>query len=187
MASTTSPRDRLLQTATRLFYAEGVHAVGVDRIILEAGVAKATFYHHFRTKDDLVRAYLCAQSDAQRAKAAELPGSSPHEKLLAIFESVGELGRSPDYRGCPFVNAAAEFPDPRHPVRQAVADHRMWFRSLVLDLLRSAKHPDADRTVELLVALKDGLLVGADLDHGLTNAAIRDAVTTILDTATAKR
>jgi AcrR family transcriptional regulator len=183
MATTNPARTRLLDTATRLFYAEGVHAVGIDRIIAEAGVAKATFYHHFPAKDELVRAYVNEQSQLQRATAAGLPEASPRDMLLAIFDNVGELGRDPGYRGCPFVNAAAEYPDPDHPVRQAIADHRRWFRELLRDLLVADGHPDAERTADLLVALKDGLLVGADLDDPARQSLIRDAVARLLDSA----
>ena len=103
--------------------------------------------------------------------------------LLAVFDAVGALGRDPDYRGCPFVNAAAEYPDPAHPVRQAIAEHRRWFRGLLADLLVADGHPDPERTADLLVALKDGLLVGADLDDPARRGLIRDAVTRLLDGA----
>ncbi|HKO84178.1 MAG TPA: hypothetical protein VJ140_06355 [Actinomycetota bacterium] len=103
--------------------------------------------------------------------------------MLAIFDNVGELGREPSYRGCPFVNAAAEYPDPAHPVRQAIAEHRRWFRELLRDLLTADGHPEADRTADLLVALKDGLFVGSDLDHPAHRTLIRDAVTRLLDGA----
>jgi AcrR family transcriptional regulator len=182
--STTSPaRSRVLETATRLFYAEGVHAVGIDRIIAEAGVAKATFYHHFPAKDELVRAYVEEQSQVQRETAAQLPQAAPRDMVLAIFDVVGDLGLDPSYRGCPFVNAAAEYPDPTHPVRQAIADHRRWFRELLRNLLVADGHPDAERTADILVALKDGLLVGSDLDDPARRGLIRDAVTRLLDGA----
>jgi AcrR family transcriptional regulator len=181
MSAASPARTRVLETATRLFYAEGVHAVGIDRIIAEAGVAKATFYHHFPAKDELVRAYVEEQSQIQRATAARLPEASPRDMVLAIFDSIGELGRDPGYRGCPFVNAAAEYPDPDHPVRQAIADHRAWFRELLRNLLAADGRPDAEQTADLLVALKDGLLVGADLDDPAHQSLIRDAVTRLLD------
>jgi AcrR family transcriptional regulator len=183
MTATSAARARVLETAARLFYAEGVHAVGIDRIIAEAGVAKATFYHHFPSKDELVRAYLTEESQQQRATAARLPRAAPREMVLAIFDAVGELGRDPSYRGCPFVNAAAEYPDPGHPVRQAIAEHRRWFRGLLLQQLAAVGHPDAERTADLLVALKDGLLVGAGLDDPARRGLIRDAVTRLLDGA----
>lgn len=181
MSLTSPPRERLLETATRLFYAEGVHAVGIDRIIAEAGVAKATFYHHFRSKDELVCAYLEEQSRLQRAVGARIPRGTPHEMVLAVFESVGELGRTPEHRGCPFINAAAEYPDPEHPVRRAIAEHRRWFRELLQNLLASGGRPVDGRTVDMLVALKDGLLVASALDEPARQSMIRDAVTTLLN------
>ena len=183
MSRTSPARSRVLETAARLFYAEGVHAVGIDRIIAEAGVAKATFYHHFPAKDELVRAYVQRQSQVQRETAARLPEAAPRDMVLAVFDVVGDLGRDPSYRGCPFVNAAAEYPDPAHPVRQAIAEHRRWFRELLRDLLVADGHPDAERTADILVALKDGLLVGSDLDDPARHGLIRDAVTRLLDGA----
>jgi AcrR family transcriptional regulator len=97
------------------------------------------------------------------------------------FPAKDELVREPKYRGCPFVNAAAEYPDPDHPVRQAIAEHRRWFRELLRDLLVADGHPDADRTADIMVALKDGLLVAADLDDPAHRSLIRDAVTRLLD------
>jgi AcrR family transcriptional regulator len=175
-------RRRVLDTATTLFYGEGVHAVGIDRIIAEAGVAKATFYHHFPAKDELVRAYVEEQSRLRRAAIAELGQQSPRDALLAIFDLVGELAQQPGYRGCPFINAAAEYPDPANPVRQAIDEHRRWVREFVRDLLVADGHPDADRTADILVVIGDGLLVGSDLDDPAElRALIRDAVTRVLD------
>jgi AcrR family transcriptional regulator len=157
-------RARVLETATRLFYAEGIHSVGIDRIIAEAGVAKATFYRHFPSKDDLVRAYVIEQNSWQRAAVAGLQAASPLATLEAIFTLMCDFGAGPDYRGCPFVNAAAEYPDPAHPVRQAIAEHRRWLRDLCRELLADGGHPDAERTADILLILRDGLSVGLDLD-----------------------
>jgi AcrR family transcriptional regulator len=174
-------RARVLETATRLFYAEGVHSVGVDRIIEEAGVAKATFYHHFRSKDDLVRAYVSEQSSWQRAAAAALPAARPRETLETIFTFMCEFGVGPGYRGCPFLNTAAEYPDPAHPVRQAIAEHRRWTRDLYRDLLAADGHPDAERTADILLLLRDGLSVGFNLDDPATvRAAVLEALSRVL-------
>jgi AcrR family transcriptional regulator len=182
-ATESRARRRVLDTATALFYAEGVHAVGVDRIIAGAGVAKATFYHHFPAKDELVRAYVEEQSQLRRAAVAELPHRSPRAALLAIFDVIGELASQPRYRGCPFINAAAEYPDPASPVRRAIDEHRRWVRGVVRELLVADGHRDPDRTADILVVLGDGLLVGSDLDDpaGL-RALIHDAVHRVLDT-----
>ncbi|MEV1175146.1 TetR/AcrR family transcriptional regulator [Nonomuraea sp. NPDC049784] len=177
----TPARTRVLETATRLFYAEGVHTVGIDRIIAEADVAKATFYHHFPSKDDLVRAYVAEQSSLQRALVATMPAGSPRERLQAIFAYMCDFGAGPGYRGCPFVNTAAEYPDPAHPVRQAIAEHRRWNRDLYRDLLAADGHPDAERTADILLLLRDGLVVGFDLDDPDTvRAAIHEALTRVL-------
>ncbi|WP_157250719.1 TetR/AcrR family transcriptional regulator [Nonomuraea typhae] len=174
-------RTRILETATRLFYAEGIRAVGIDRIIAEAGVAKATFYHHFPAKDDLVTAYVDDQARMQRELADRLPAAPPRDKLLMIFERLGEAGSNPAYRGCPFINAAAEFPDRAHPVRRAVAAYRRWFGDLMLGLLKEAEHATPERTADILMIVRDGVAVGFDLDDpAAVRASIRESVTRVL-------
>src|SRR5690348_8518550 len=113
-------RRRLLDTATRLFYAEGIHAVGIDRIIAEAGVAKATFYSHFPSKDDLVLAYIEEQDRIGREAVAALPKQPPRKMLAVVLGRVSQSAIAGDFRGCPFLNAAAEYPDPKSPVRKAI-------------------------------------------------------------------
>lgn len=174
-------RARVLETATRLFYAEGVHSVGIDRIIAEAGVAKATFYHHFPSKDDLVRAYVTEQSSWQRAAAATMPAASSRETLETVFTFMCDFGAGPGYRGCPFIYTAAEYPDPAHPVRQAIAEHRRWTRDLYRDLLAADGHPDAERTADILLLLRDGLSVSFDLDDpARVRAAALEALARLL-------
>lgn len=181
-ARSSDARDRILATADRLFYAEGLHAVGVDRIIAEAAVAKATFYRHFPSKDALIVAYLRRQSAEQRAVSATLPVGPSASRVQAVFASVVQLAGSPDYHGCPFVNAAAEFPDSQHPVRLAVREHRDWFRNLLQDALAPEGSGQAlGRVVDTLIQLKDGLLVGGDLDQTYSAAQVEAAVSAVLD------
>jgi AcrR family transcriptional regulator len=185
-ASRSPARRRVLDTAARLFYAEGIHTVGIDRIIAEAGVAKATFYHHFPAKEALVCAYLTEQSELQRAAAQGLRASdaAPLDKIFTVFEVIGEMGCGPGFRGCAFLNAAAEYADPGHPVRVVISAHRRWFRDLLCELLTDARHPDAERTADLLVVLRDGLTVGSYLDDAeAIRAAIRTTVTRALGLA----
>src|SRR4051794_1140020 len=101
-----------MTVASALFYAEGIHAVGIDRIIAEAGVAKATFYHHFVSKDELVRAYLVEEYQRQRdaLEAVHRAAADPRAALLGIFELLVDNAANPRFRGCPFTNAAAEYP-----------------------------------------------------------------------------
>jgi AcrR family transcriptional regulator len=166
MASTASGvRERLLEVAGRLFYAEGIHAVGVDRVIAEAGVAKATLYAHFGGKDELVAAYLARQSQwweaavTQQAGGRE-PGSAA--AVLSPFDVLQERAAAPGYRGCPFINAAAEFPGPG-PVIGQVAAHRRQVRATFSRLLGGT---DADAVLlGALIALYDGAMSAAYLDH----------------------
>jgi len=157
-------RRRLLDTATRLFYEGGIHAVGIDRIIAEAGVAKATFYNHFPSKDDLVVAYLEEIDRLGRAAVAALPKQPPQETIAAIMGRIGDAVTAGGWRGCPFLNAAAEYPDPASPVRQAVDARRAWYHDSLRDLLAAAGDPAPSVTASLLVALSDGLLESAYLD-----------------------
>ena len=177
----SGPRRRVLETATRLFYAEGIHTVGIDRIIAEARVAKATFYKHFPSKDELVRAYVEEQDRLGRAAAAELPAQPPREMVFTFFDHLARAARQPGYRGCPFLNAAAEYPDPASPVRKAVDDHRRWNRDFLQGLLNAAGHPDPTTTADILVLIGDGLLVSGELDDPSDlPALIRDAVARVL-------
>jgi AcrR family transcriptional regulator len=178
-------RTRILDTATRLFYSEGVHAVGIDRIITEAAVAKATFYHHFSAKDELVRGYLEAQFQRQRETIDALRASAePREALVKIFDYLGESGADAAFRGCPFTNAAAEYPDPAHPVRRTIDDYRRWARAVFRDLLADAGDPDPDGTATILMMMRDGIVVGSDLDDPAElRPAIREAVDRVLSRA----
>ena len=103
--------------ADELFYARGLHAVGIDEIIEKSGAAKATLYAHFPTKDDLIASYLRQRSLQWRkhmtARLAEAP-ASPVERIDAVFAILAEGCETPGFRGCPFINAAVEYPDPRH-------------------------------------------------------------------------
>src|SRR5467141_2472057 len=106
-----SPRERLLQAASELFYAEGVQSVGIDRVIERAGVAKATLYSAFGSKDELIRAYLAARHAATRDRMTrELAAryETPRERLLGVFDIQGESFTEPGFRGCAFMSASAE-------------------------------------------------------------------------------
>ena len=157
-------RRRLLDTATRLFYSGGIHAVGIDRIIAEAGVAKATFYNHFPSKDDLVVAYVEEQDRLGREAVAALPKQPPRRMIAAILGRIGDAATGGGYRGCPFLNAAAEYPDPEGPVRKAIDARRAWYHGLLRQLLAEDGDPAPSVTASLLVALSDGLLEIAYLD-----------------------
>jgi AcrR family transcriptional regulator len=177
------PRERLLDTASRLFYAEGIHAVGVDRLVSEASVTRATFYRHFAGKEGLVVAYLQAKDALAHAllAAAEAQTSDPVSLLHAVVVAITEDVCSDGFRSCPFINAAAEYPDSESPVRQAVQAHRAWFHDTLLQLLTSAGHPDPSGAAARLVILRDGAMVGGYLDnHREVLASLATAVNAVI-------
>ena len=162
-------RERIVRAAGDLFYAEGIHAVGVDRVTAAAGVAKATLYQQFRSKDELVAACLQRRAEHWRASVADpvlaLPGSAAR-RVGAVFERLGEAFATPGYRGCPFINAAAEYPGPDGPVAAAIAAHRAQVRGLFAELLAGVPAARRAALTDQLVLLYDGTMVGAQLDHG---------------------
>jgi AcrR family transcriptional regulator len=160
-----SPRDRLLETARRLFYTEGIHTVPVDRLVTEASVTRATFYRHFPAKEDLVEAYLRAtDADLRAAVATALDQGSPRQAAASLLELIGQVTCSAGFRGCHFINASAEYPDPADPVRVAVAEHRAWFQETVTRLAERAGHRDPEYAGRVMVLLHDGALSAAELD-----------------------
>jgi AcrR family transcriptional regulator len=178
-----SPRDRLLETASRLFYAEGIHAVGVDRLVSEASVTRATFYRHFAGKEALVVAYLQTKDALAHAllAAAEAKTSDPVALLHAVVVAITEDVCGEGFRGCPFINAAAEYPDPNSTVRQAVRAFRTWFHDTLLQLLASTGHPDPAGAARRLVILRDGTMVGGYLDnHREVLASLATAVNAVI-------
>lgn len=158
-------RARLLATASRLFYTEGLHSVGVDRIISEASVTRATLYRHFPSKDDLVVAYLSDADKAIRAQvaAARAAGGSPADVVRAVARSIAQGIQSPGFRGCAFLNAAAEYPDPAHPVHQAVLTHREWFLDTITELLSHTGEASPEPAARHVVMLRDGAMAAGCL------------------------
>ncbi|MER6537943.1 TetR/AcrR family transcriptional regulator [Streptomyces sp900105755] len=161
----SAARDRLLGTASRLFYGEGIRGVGVDRVMAEADVARGTFYRHFDGKDDLVRAYLEAADrqirDGVAAAAKQFP--SPADFLAAVAHGIGDEVCGARFRGCPFINAAAEYPDPDSVIHQAVLRHRAWFREVLVDAFRRLGAAAPEQSADSMVALRDGVMVAGYL------------------------
>ena len=141
-------RTRLLATATRLFYLEGLHSVGIDRIIERAGVAKASLYSSFGSKDELVRAYLQGRHEIRRGRlmAGLERYADPRDRLLGVFDVLAEVAAEQNFRGCAFYNASAEG-SPGGPVDEVVAANRAWTRGLFTELARDAGARDLDELV----------------------------------------
>jgi AcrR family transcriptional regulator len=180
-----SARERLLDAARHLFYEEGVHTVGVDRVVERAGVAKATLYALFGNKEGLVRAYLMATDEAIRGRMtrrlARYP--TPRERLLGVFDVQGLMFSEPGFRGCAFARANAEASEGTSA--QEIADnHRAWLRSLVGDLARDAGARDPQQLARQLMLLYDGAAISAWMDHNPSAAqAARSVATALVDAA----
>ncbi len=131
-------RDRLLAAANELFYEEGIHGVGIERVLERAQVAKASLYSTFGSKDDLVRAYLEARDQRRRKRigAALEKHASPRARILAVYDVLGEVVRESNYRGCAFVNASAEGMRPESKAKRVCDDSRAWLRALFTSLAR---------------------------------------------------
>jgi AcrR family transcriptional regulator len=153
MSATEKPtmKERILETADRLFYLRGIRAVGVDTISAEIGISKRTLYNHFPSKDELIAAYL-----ARRFKQVPASENPPAEQILGTFDSLERRFARADFRGCPFVNAVAELGAEDQAVRKiAIAfkeSRRVWFR----DLLTQLKVANADDLATQLTLLVDG-------------------------------
>jgi len=162
----SEPRERLLRTASAIFYRDGIHSVGVDRVVAEAGVTRATFYRHFPSKEDLVTAYLKLEDATIRGffENAAPVATSPDNMLELVIEGIADDISRNHTRGCPFINAAAEYPNPDSAVRRTVRAHRAWFRSTLEAALVAAGRTDAAAAASALVLLRDAAFVGGYLD-----------------------
>ena len=185
-ARPSAARDRILDAAFPLFYAHGIRAVGVDRIIAESGVAKATFYKHFPAKDDLVVAYLDRVDliwSEQLRDAARRAGPEPADQLVGMFDALATACRRDGYRGCAFINAAAEN-QVGTPVHDRTLAHKTSVRAWVRDLAEAAGAADPDGLARTLTLLLDGGLASGSVD-GQPDApeAARQAARVLVDSA----
>ena len=176
-----SARERLLAAANELFYNEGVHTVGIDRVIEQAGVAKASLYNTFGSKDELVRAYLETRhaSVTQRIMRAVDRYDTPRERLLAVFEGQGELFAQPDYRGCAFARASAES-HPGDVAEQATDEYRRWVRDLLTALAAQAGAPEPEVLGRQLHLLYEGSGQAARMDGDPASAQVARSIAEVL-------
>ncbi len=162
----TAARSRILEAGFRLFYARGLRGVGVDAIIAESGVAKATFYKHFPAKDALVLAYLDRVDTVwtgQLRRAAAAAGPDPADRLVGLFDALTSTCRRDGYRGCAFINAAAEAV-PGGDVHRRTVAHKQAVLGWVRGLAVEAGVADPDRLARRLTLLLDGALSAGALD-----------------------
>ncbi|MCU0265499.1 MAG: TetR/AcrR family transcriptional regulator [Actinomycetia bacterium] len=178
-------RERILDTAFGLFYAHGPRGVGVDTIVAESGVAKATLYKHFPRKDDLVLAYLDRVDQVwfgQLRAAARTAGEDPRDQLVGLFDAVVRACRREGYHGCAFINAAAET-DTATDVHARTVEHKAVVRAWVADLARRAGAADPQLLARQLTLLLDGALTAGvlDADPAAADGARRAARTLVAE------
>jgi len=162
----SSKRDLLVETALRLFQANGFHATGIDTILREAGVAKMTLYNHFRSKDELIVAALELQDRRFTAWFEERLDDlarTPRDKLLAIFDVLEEWFTSDGFSGCIFINASAEFGGRDHPVHAAAAQQKRAIFDRILTLADAADAADSRNLAQNLLILRDGAVAVAQV------------------------
>ena len=179
-------RARLLAAANELFYAEGVQTVGIDRVIEHAGVAKATLYSAFGSKEALVRAYLRARHDATRERMAQELAArypSPRQRLIGVFEVQGLSFADPGFRGCAFVGAKAQA-RPGGAVDEVAGEYRAWLHALFVDLAHEAGAADPKGLAQQLVLIFDGAGISAWMDRDPSaEAAARAVAAAVVDAA----
>ena len=182
-----APRERLLAAADELFYADGVHTVGIDRVLERADVARASLYGTFGSKDELIRAYLERRMTVMQARlrAAAEARDDPRERLLSVFDVQAVTFAQPGYRGCAFNRASAEA-QPGSAAYEVPRAYRRWLRGFLADLSAAAGAPDPDLLARQIHLLYDGAMtaVSLDCDAGVT-AASREAASALLNAALA--
>jgi AcrR family transcriptional regulator len=181
-----SARERLLDAANELFYAEGVQTVGIDRIIERAGVAKASLYNLFGSKEELVAAYLASRHDSTTSRLTKaIEGfDDPRRKILAVFDAQAQQYEQPDFNGCAFMAASTEAPA-GGLVERAADQFRAWIRAMFADLAEQAGAPDPVELGRQLHFVYDGAGLAGRMDHHDPEIApaARDAVQALLDAA----
>lgn len=169
-----SSREKIVRTASELFYKQGYHQTGINQIIAESGVAKATFYSHFKSKEDLGVEYLRERDrqDTEAVKAMIDGIEDPYEKYMSLVKGLKNHMIETDFRGCAFGNMAVEITEPSHPMRQEVRQHDDRFRSILKEIIRDLKNSspkykeiNVDDTVDAYHLLVEGALTASKNYH----------------------
>jgi AcrR family transcriptional regulator len=172
MKNEVTPKDKVFQTAARLFYQHGYRAVGVDTIAAESGIGKMTLYRHYPSKDDLIVAYLRDSNEAFWNGFEQLTkdAGTPREKLLAFFQGLQEYVMTPACYGCPFLNVATEYPETEYPGHQVAIEHKQTVRSRFRQLAKEAGAKKPDILADQLFLLMDGAYMASRM-FGAKNPA----------------
>ena len=187
---TASRREQLVKTAVQMFYQNGYHATGIEKILNASGVSKPTLYRHFRSKDELIIAALRSWDEESRGwlrGEMDKRADTPRGKVLALFEALADWFEEPGFQGCMFINATVEFADQDNPIHQAAAEHKRLFANHVCNEVADAGVENPREVTEQLMILMEGAIVTAHTS-GRGGAAwrARKMAGTILDNALVK-
>ena len=172
MKTEAAPKEKVFQTAARLFYKHGYRAIGVDTIAAESGIGKMTLYRHYPSKDDLIAAYLQNSNETfwENFEHITKDAATPRDKLLAFFESLQNYVRSPACYGCPFLNVATEYPETDYPGHQVAIAHKQSVRARFRELAKEAGAQEPEVLADQLFLLMDGAYMAARM-FGTKNPA----------------
>ena len=177
-----------MATAQRLFYRDGYRVVGIDTLLAEAGVAKMTLYNHFASKDELIVAViekLDADVRTSLTSAVDAAGNAPTRRLLAVFDWLAAWFKTDDFKGCGFIRALSEFPDPEHPVHQAAWRHKQAVNALLRQLAADAEARHPAELANVLSLLIDGAILSAHASGSAASAlTARTTAAALLKAAT---
>ncbi|KRF10228.1 TetR family transcriptional regulator [Paenibacillus sp. Soil766] len=177
-------KERILRVASDLFYREGIRSVGIDRIIEESGAAKASFYRSFKTKDDLIVAYLEARQELKLELLEKVRRLHPHslkDQLGEVVQEVVNRMRNSDCRGCPFLNAVVEFPDPEHPSHVKALNVHQNYWSKVQELAKEGGARNPEELAVQLQMLYCGFAMKGAMDKSIDPDAFRNAAVALID------
>jgi AcrR family transcriptional regulator len=184
MKKEVAPKDKVFQTASRLFYQNGYRAIGVDTIAAESGIGKMTLYRHYPSKDDLIVAYLKDSDELFWNNFEQIikDAATPREKLIAFFQSLQDYVRTPACYGCPFLNVATEYPEADHSGHQIALEHKQSVRARFRQLAKEAGAQSPEVLADQLFLLMDGAYMAARM-FGTKNPAshLADAARTLID------
>lgn len=184
-------RQRIVETAERLFYAEGVRAVGIDRIIAESEVAKMTLYNHFSSKDELILAVLQYREEkfgGMFEKWMQRHAKKGLGRLEAFFAALKDWFKSPGFRGCAFINASVELADAQHAASQFAAQHKERFYKMLTEIISDTSGAKAASAAPAIALLVEGAIVTAVMEQSAKPADVaRDAASMLISQVSKKR
>ncbi len=180
-------RDHLVDTALGLFSRHGYHAMGIDRILAESGVAKMTLYNHFKSKDELILATLRRRDEDFRnwfMRRVEILAASPRQRLLAMFDVLEEWFCSSEFSGCMFINASAEYADANHPIHGSAAEHKKLVLNYIEAQTTALGAPDPVSLAREIMLLMEGATVLAYVaGDGMAAETAKDAAEKLIELA----